>query len=230
MSFLRRAIKRWLYRHSMSVSQSGQDWWVMGEVFNFRRRGYFVDIGAHDGLEISNTFLLERKLGWDGLCIEANPATFGFLRENRRCRCLNVCLDHQVGEVSFRLRGAFGGIAGSEAGDEGRGTTVVMPTRTLHSVLAENGAPSVIDYLTIDVEGAEERVLLGFPHDEYTFRCMTVERPTPRLKAELADNGYVLIAEAGELDAYYVHRTFVKQYKANKTVFRRKKFFAIRWR
>lgn len=54
------------------------------------RNGYFVDLGAYDGIYLSNTYLLERRYEWNGICIEANPATFMSLRSNRRAKCVNA--------------------------------------------------------------------------------------------------------------------------------------------
>ena len=47
--------------------------------FHLPVRGSFVEIGANDGLSGSQTLVLERCLGWDGLLIEANPTTFATL-------------------------------------------------------------------------------------------------------------------------------------------------------
>lgn len=40
------------------------------------RGGFFLDIGAHDGIELSNTYVLEKKYNWSGICVEANPYSF----------------------------------------------------------------------------------------------------------------------------------------------------------
>jgi hypothetical protein len=70
---VRTKIKAGLQARTLQMGQAGQDYWVIGEVFNERRGGYFVDIGAHDGVELSNTFLLEKRYGWTSVCVEANP-------------------------------------------------------------------------------------------------------------------------------------------------------------
>jgi len=69
-------------RFSTSMSQAGQDLWVYGEVFNQKRNGYFLDVGAHDGVHLSNTYLLEKKYRWKGICVEGNPLTFTTLVKN----------------------------------------------------------------------------------------------------------------------------------------------------
>ena len=62
--------------HSLHMSQAGQDSWVLGEVFNEKRNGYFLDIGAADGVCLNNTYLLEYRYKWSDICVDANPETF----------------------------------------------------------------------------------------------------------------------------------------------------------
>jgi FkbM family methyltransferase len=228
---LRELLKRILYRQSIGVAQAGQDQWVAGEAFDERQGGYFVDIGAYDGVKVSNTFILEKRLGWRGLCIEANPRAFAALERNRSSTCLNVCLDQVEGEVEFALRGELGGIAGlsdiPSPVDEG---VIRLPTRRLESVLREQGAPAVIDYLSIDVEGAEERVLADFDFSAFRFNTLTIERPSDRLREVLRANRYRLVKEIPWLDCFYVHEDFVDTYRDNLFSYFRKRYLRVRWR
>lgn len=221
-----------LLMRSWTLSQAGQDHWIFGEAFNEQRGGYFVDIGAHDGLHISNTYLLERRYGWNGLCIEANPTTFSILRRNRQATCINVCLDERDGEVEFAMRGVLGGIVSpglDNAEREGIGAVVRVKAVPLMTVFAQQQVPSVIDYLSIDIEGAEERVLKGFDFDRYRINCLTIERPSMLLRQLFSENGYVLTREILGLDCFYVHNLFMPQYKRNMFDYWAKRRLAIRW-
>jgi FkbM family methyltransferase len=204
-----------------TFSQTGQDFWVIGEVFNEMRDGFFLEIGSADGVTLSNTYLLEREYGWMGICVEADPAYFAALTEARTAICVNACVDGTVHEVEFAQRKLLGGIlddgldnAPGRVQDESY-STVRMTTRPLVDILREQLAPPLIDYLSIDVEGAEERILGSFPFESYRFHCMTVERPKPVLRKVLADNGYVIIKEIPGYDVFYVHRSFMSTYVAN---------------
>jgi FkbM family methyltransferase len=206
---------------SETLSQTGQDFWVIGEVFNEMRNGFFVEVGAADGVTLSNTCLLERDYGWMGICIEADPCYFASLKEARSAICVNACVDGTAHEVEFAQRKLLGGIHADGLDNEpGRTSgesysTVRMMTRPLVEILREQLAPPLIDYLSIDVEGAEERILGSFPFESYRFHCMTVERPKPALRKVLADNGYVVIKEIPGYDVFYVHRSFMNTYVAN---------------
>src|SRR5260221_8881557 len=70
----------WRVRRVMTGCQFGQDEFLDRVVYRGLRAGYFVDVGAHDGEEYSgDAFFFERERGWQGLCIEANPAVFAQL-------------------------------------------------------------------------------------------------------------------------------------------------------
>lgn len=214
------SLRRYRTSRRRSISQIGQDFWVGGEAFNEKYGGYFVDIGAADGFSISNTYLLESRYNWTGICVEANPDFFEKLRACRRAVCVNACIDGSAGIVTFRRSGFFGGIISSGEEDPNiMDKYVKMPTRTLLELLDIASAPREIDYLSIDVEGAEERILLSFDFSKYTFRCMTIERPSARLRQLLTENNYELVRNMPGLDAFYVHKSFIDEYVRNAMAF-----------
>lgn len=233
IQLLRRYLPASLYLHARthynrrkrSVSQAGQDFWVFGEVFNEMRNGYFVDVGAADGMYLSNTFLLEQRYGWDGICIEANPIFFAQLQRVRAVKCVRAAVDADERDVEFVVRGVVGGIVDATsdnrtgAAESQRSQTIMLRTRTLASILEAENAPRTIDYLSMDVEGVEERVLATFPFDAYTVNSLTVERPKPPLRDLLNRHGYILVKEMPDLDAFYVHESFRDRYRQNMYAF-----------
>lgn len=214
------ALRRYRVSRRRSISQIGQDFWVGGEAFDGMNGGYFVDIGAADGYTISNTYLLESRYNWTGICVEANPDFLEQLRACRRAICINACLDGSPGTVTFAKNGLFGGIVSSSTEKPTIAAEQIgMQTNTLLEVLDSALAPREIDYLSIDIEGAEERVLSGFDFGKYTFRCATIERPSAGLRQLLADKDYELVKDMPGLDAFYVHRSFMDRYVRNAMAF-----------
>lgn len=204
-----------------SISQMGQDFWVFGEAFNGKESGFFVEIGSADGIFLNNTFLLEKRFHWRGICVEPNPALFRDLVQVRSARCLNVCLDAAEGEVEFAPNGLLGGIVGDDTDNRRKPEAPLvsgimkLKTTTLLSVLKAEQAPPTIDYLSIDVEGSEDRILNNFPFDEYTFSTMTVERPKQQLRDVLARRGYKNVREIPNHDVFYVHESFLPVFEKN---------------
>ena len=76
--------------------------------------------------------------------------------------------------------------------------------RTLNSLLLEAGAPAHIDFLSLDVEGAELEVLRGLDHQAFRFKYMLIEcRDLPRLSAYLEQNGYRFVEKLSEHDCLF---------------------------
>ena len=84
----------------------------------------------------------------------------------------------------------------------------VVHAEPLAEILQREGAPRVIDYLSLDTEGAETRILLNFDFERYRFRVMTIERPSPQLHTYLLAHDYILLNNDG-LDGYYCHRSLL---------------------
>ena len=198
------------------VSQKGQDRWIIQEVFKGKRDGYFVDLAASDGVKINNTVLLEKHFGWKGVCIEPNPGFFKRLKQNRKCDVVNHVIDGENDlTVSFRVDNGEGGGIVAEDTDNNykyrakplkRAKILQLKTKTLEHVLDAVGAPSVIDYLSLDVEGSETRIMRVLPFNRYKFLAMTIERPTPELNELLFSHGYVFVKNSS-YDSFYVHES-----------------------
>jgi FkbM family methyltransferase len=145
----------------MYYSQSNQDKWVV-EFFKFKKNGYFIELGAYDGIQTSNTYYMEKNLEWDGLCVEANPSVYQSLIKNRRVKNVNVALTDYVGECFF-------------LNDKISSTGTKVPCDTLNNILRNNNCPKNIDYLSIDIEGHEYIVLKDFNFNEWNISLMTIE-------------------------------------------------------
>ena len=200
-------------------SQKGQDEWVIQDVFKGKRCGYFVDLGASGGIIGSNTYALETEYEWKGICIEPNPTFFKELKGNRQCLLLNKAVDFTNHRIEFLFEGmALGGIVDRDTDNNfqhrsklirearARKGVMFMETVTLEQVLEEANAPHVIDFLSLDVEGSETRILRDFPFEEYTFLAMAIERPTEELNQILFANGYVFVKNQ-TMDTFYVHES-----------------------
>lgn len=70
-----------------NFSQAYQDIFIL-TMLNGKKNGIFVEIGAYDGKEISNTFLLEKKFNWSGISIDINDVSKSFQQNNRKSKLL----------------------------------------------------------------------------------------------------------------------------------------------
>jgi FkbM family methyltransferase len=152
----------------MYNSQVGQDKWVCTVLKN-KVNGYFIDIGATDGVTLSNTYHLEKVLGWTGICIEPNMSQCEIMKKERECICLNVAISDKNSVVRFKTYEGdrFAGHISNEGYE--------IESLTLEKLLKDFDCPHVIDYISLDVEGIEFEILTKFPFDDYKVSLWTIE-------------------------------------------------------
>ncbi|HKA77379.1 MAG TPA: FkbM family methyltransferase [Pseudolabrys sp.] len=128
-------------------------------------KGYFVEVGANDPCELSQTWHLEQS-GWTGVLVEPQPEQAAKLRAQRKAKVFAVaCSSPENAERVLPLHVA-GPLSSLDRSLMAPGSTpeavISVPIRTLDSILEEAGSPTGFDFLSIDVEGHEIEVLCGF--------------------------------------------------------------------
>ena len=154
-----------LRRGERSWSQEGEDR-VLWRYFEYRRDGFYVDVGAHHPFRFSNTCLLHRA-GWRGINIDAMPGSMAaFDRYRPGDVNLEIGISRQAGTAKFHVfnEPALNTFDAATAAAHSRGDWAVeriveVPLRPLADVLAENAGGRAIDLLTVDAEGHDLSVL-----------------------------------------------------------------------
>lgn len=183
----------------MRHAQVKQDITVL-TLLDCQRGGYFVDLAANDAIELSNTRALERDFGWYGLCVEPNTKYHTRLRALRTCAVAPYAVAG-AGTSSVRFAvpyakriwdadgGAFGGMVEFPQRERRNVSILTLPARPLGQLLEDHGAPAVLDYVSLDIEGAESLALSTFPWGRHRIRVLTIERPPPELQRTLQQRG-----------------------------------------
>jgi len=176
-------------------SQLDQDKIVL-QHYNNKSTGYFVEIGAWDGIQLSNTYAME-KLGWTGICVEPLPDRYSELVKNRSCKTYNVAIDKLGGQtldfvVDHMLSGDIKRIDLARVNTTNQ---IKVKTMNFTDLLDDAQAPSFIDFLSLDTEGSEYDILVGLDHSKYKFGYISVEHnykePTrSNIRSFLESNGY----------------------------------------
>lgn len=191
-----------LFAYAMSRGKSG---------------GYFVEFGATNGEELSNTWLLEKRLGWRGILAEPARVWHNALRSYRSAVIETDCVWKTTGdELEFLEVSAAVLSTVAEHGDgdlhsarRKNATTYKVRTVSLNDMLARHGAPRDIDFLSVDTEGSEYDILAAFDFTRHRFGCIAVEHNftenRARIHALLTKNGYRRVLEqASQFDDWYV--------------------------
>ncbi len=176
---------------SMRKAQRWSDWdeelFALTTFFRGKREGFFVEVGAFDGVSHSITLMFERYFDWSGLLIEGDADNFAKLRLNR--------------PRAFRYHGAvcntsapihWAGGHGAEGGiyeflshyfirnrlfHANISAMPVVQCNSMRSILASPPLAHVahIDLLVLDVEGAELEALASFPFDRVTVSVFCID-------------------------------------------------------
>lgn len=201
-----------------NYSQFNQDLNVL-LFYNKKTNGFFVEIGANDGIRLSNTYLLEKEYDWKGICIEPVPQKYNLLCKNRpNSQCYNNPIYDESGkdvEFAISTNGTlFSGIdkhltVYKSRVDKNK-KIIKLKTLTITDVLQKSNAPTFIDYMSIDTEGSEYNVLLGLDFSKYTIGLIDIEHNNIKTMKQninkiLSENGYVFIKENGADDVYIHH-------------------------
>lgn len=185
-----------------SQSQLRQDLFVLSEL-GFKRGGFFVEFGAASGKELSNTWLLEKQFGWDGILAEPAKCWHRRLAANRSCtiegRCVWKATGHSL-DFAEATEAEISTLAAFQDGDQHAGARrssrhYKVGTVSLNDLMSEHRAPAAPDYLSIDTEGSEFEILQAFDFERHPFKVITCEHNfTPareKISALLAAAGYV---------------------------------------
>jgi FkbM family methyltransferase len=173
--------------------QHGEDY-LLWHLFDFRPTGFFLDVGAHDGVALSNTKSFE-EAGWTGICVEPIPEMFEACRRVRRRVVRAACVAGTRETVELRVdrSGLYAGIEADEAqalhGYQERRLgdpcfrTIRVPAMRAAALLSADDPP--IDFASIDVEGTEIDVLEGLDLTRNRPRVLVVEALTDDARAAL---------------------------------------------
>lgn len=198
-----------------SYSQINQDLNVI-TFFNNKTDMYFLDIGANDGIRISNTYLLEKEYNWKGICSEPLPSAFEKLIKCRNVVCDNNAVFSKSGlSLDFSISGPLSGITNyiDRYNEVKEKKQIIVKTITLQSLLDNYKAPKIIQYLSLDTEGTELEILKSVDFSTYTFLYINLEHNfvEPRrteIRTLLLNNGY-LYHGPNKFDDDYIHESTI---------------------
>jgi len=204
-----------LFRHSKS--QLGQDILALS-VSGLEKPGFFVEFGAADGVALSNSHILEKHLGWNGILCEPSTGWHEALKKNRACFIDTRCVYSVSGERIGFSENYLGELSAITSYAEPHASGILKRTTSSYDVetislldlLKAHNAPQFIDFLSIDTEGSEFEILKNFDFNSYRFGAICVEHNYAETREEinklLLTKGYIQVhADLSDFDDWYVH-------------------------
>ena len=202
----------------MYYSQFGEDR-LLDKLFQGRRRGVCVEVGANNGVDGSTTLYFE-EIGWDCILVEPNPALCREVRARRKARLFEYAASSVSGIATLHVAvGAEQSHAVSALGDDRKPAQILkdhgfrtepveVVARPLDDILEEAQLTAGIDFVSIDVEGLELELLKGFSLDRWRPAVLIVEDNSPIWETSVRDyllaKGYARFRRTGVND-WYAH-------------------------
>jgi FkbM family methyltransferase len=207
--------KDFICNFTLSKSEIGQDLFVLSEL-SFKKNGFFVEFGATNGINSSNTFLLESKFSWTGILAEPAKKWHDELKKNRTAFIEKDCVWRSSNEVLTFNEAKFGALStiddytnfDKHSNSRKSDTKYKVNTISLVDLLKKYNAPKIIDYLSIDTEGSEYEILSTFDFDKYKFKVITCEHNfnnnRDKILSLLSKNGYERkFVDVSQFDDWY---------------------------
>jgi FkbM family methyltransferase len=166
-----------------SWSQEGEDM-VLRRIYENKKNGFYVDVGAHHPKRFSNTYLFYRR-GWRGINIDAMPGSMDLFQ---KLRPRDINLELGVGQLEAELNyhvfnePALNGFS-AKLSDERTLENIKyfvkeirkISVRPLQKILHEHLKGQKIDFLSVDVEGLDLEVLKSNDWNKYRPKFVLAE-------------------------------------------------------
>lgn len=181
-------------------SQALQDYFIDKYVFKKKENGFFLDIGGNDPIKINNTYFFEKNRSWIGLAFEPMKTQRDKWALERKTECLLCALGSSNDKAEF-CEYEDHEMSGFSSEVEYTGKVkarYTVPVRRLTDILEERGITHV-DFVSLDVEGAEIEVLNGIDFSKVDITCFTIENNKGaererRIIRFMLDHGYKIKA------------------------------------
>jgi FkbM family methyltransferase len=176
---------------------------IIRHFFDDEKGGVFLDVGCWDWKDGSTTLYLEEKLGWSGIGVDAQPKVReGYEQHRPRTKFRNYIVTDRSGMVGkLYVGGQVSSVNEKHVEQFGaqwdQTDPIEVPTITINDLLSQNGIEHV-DFVSMDIEGAEPKALAGFDIDKYKPRLVLIES-SPEIREAIlqyfTSHGYQRIDE-----------------------------------
>jgi len=183
--------------------------------------GYFVEFGAASGTSGSNTYLLEKKFGWNGIVAEPAEIYREDLLASRKCHVDFRCVYSESGQLldfiesKTTMLSTIVGFENNDSLSEDRKVRRIYQVETvsLNDLLIHYKAPKRVNYISIDTEGSELDIISQLNFNDYIFDFLSIEHNSPQqeilIEKFMNSKGYKrILRNYSQFDSWFVPNAF----------------------
>ncbi len=184
--------------------------------------GFYIEIGAYDGITQSNTYYYEKNNNWKGILIEPSKIQFDKCKLYRskknifyNCACVSFKFKQNFLQLNYSGLKTYSSIFLNKKKEKEyvknpeikRGEkkySYYVKTTTMNDILLKSNAPKIIDFLSLDTEGAEFEVLNGIDFNRFKFRYLLIETNNfIKLKKFMLNKNYKYVKKFNYNDYFF---------------------------
>jgi len=192
-----------------SSSQFGQDLFMFFNLYKYwpalNLTGFYVDSGANNAVELSNSYFFDVCLGWKGLCVEPMAAYHKEIREKRSCLLVPKCIsdhDHWVRMTNDAVLSKV--LSDDSLLSDYSGNVQCTSLKAMLESSPDWDPHRGISLWSLDVEGYELTVLEKVDFSEIKVDAILIEDTCVRKYArKLSELGFLLYHQL-QIDALFV--------------------------
>lgn len=186
----------------VSYSQNGEDILLNNHIFQNKENGFYIDIGSHHPRQFSNTYLLYKR-GWSGINIDPIPNMKKIFEERVRDLNINAGISDHTGKIKYYAftKGTLNTFDEETAKKQsrmyGEFTTHEMQVYTLKEIITKHAPEKQIDFMNIDVEGFELKILNSHDWVKYPPTLIAIEDQNLNLSNPSESTTYLFLTTKG---------------------------------
>jgi len=139
---------------------------------NFKKKGTFIEIGGGNGVDLSNTYILEKKFKWRGIICEPDNRLHANILAKRKCVLETKPISgHSNKCIYFFIRGLYDSYTKTNYNSSAK----KLKTISLNNLINKYQLGNNIDYISIDTEGNELDIIKSFNFEKYNVKIFTIE-------------------------------------------------------
>lgn len=156
--------------------------------------GFFIECGANDGVNQSNTWYFEKNLNWKGILIEPLENEYKELLKNRskknyfyNCALVGSKKKNNLKLIKKKLESKI------IKNKESNSSVIDVKSKTLTSILEKIKPAKNIDFFSLDVMGFELEVLKGINFQKFKFKYILIATYNNNALKYLSNNNYKFV-------------------------------------